>query len=207
MKFIKMQSENKYLGDEKFIKFLEHYKCPTPLNVVKMKFMGAMCTPYVDLRPTDVISSFWEENNVPRLETKEEADLFFKFFMGLWDELFDNVKANKIDLSSYKKPEDADDFAVLCQSRYEEIEYGFVEGFWAGQENLKLPTYLAELMDSISQMAEVYMTLARKVENASIDDEVWKHFVVTDKVVKKAIAFLVENSVLPRIDSLQRTVN
>jgi hypothetical protein len=172
-----------------------------------MRFAGAICSPNSNLRPTDVISSIFLENQQPRLTTKAEAELFFKFFMGLWDELFDNVKANKIDLSSYKKPEDADDFAVLCQSRYEEIEYGFVEGFWAGQENLKLPTYLAELMDSISQMAEVYMTLARKVENASIDDEVWKHFVATDKMVKKAIAFLVENSVLPRIDSLQRTVN
>ena len=44
---IKMQSENKYLGDEKFKKFLEHYKCPTPLAVVKMKFAGAKILGFV----------------------------------------------------------------------------------------------------------------------------------------------------------------
>ena len=33
----KMQA-NKYIGDEAFIKMLEHYSCPTPLNVIKMRF-------------------------------------------------------------------------------------------------------------------------------------------------------------------------
>ena len=76
-----MESKNKYLGDDKFKKFLEHYECPTNLNVIKLKFAGALCSPNMNLRPTDVISSFWPEGRAPRLETKEEADLFFKFFI------------------------------------------------------------------------------------------------------------------------------
>ena len=202
-----MQSENKYLGDEKFKKFLEHYSCPTPLEVVKMKFAGAMCSPNLNLRPTDVITSFWEDNRAPRLETKEEADLFFKFFMGLWDEIFQDVKKNQIELSSYHKSENMADFIALCRLRYDEIEYGFVEGFWGGQEDMKLPSYLAEIADSLSQMAEVYITLIKKSEAQVALSEVWKHFAATDNMVEKAIAFLIENSVLPRIDNLQRTVN
>ena len=89
---------NKYIGDEAFIKMLEHYSCPTPLNVIQMRFAGAICSPNMNLRPTDVISSFWEEGRSPRLETKSEADLFFKFFMGLWDEVFESVKNNEIKL-------------------------------------------------------------------------------------------------------------
>lgn len=202
-----MQSENKYLGDEKFKKFLEHYNCPTPLNIVKMKFTGALCSPNLNLRPTDVISSFWPEGRAPRLETKEEADLFFKFFMGLWDEIFADVKKNQIELSVYRKPENTEDFAALCRLRYDEIEYGFVEGFWGGKDDLNLPAYLAELIDSLSQMAEVYATLATKTESVSSFEEAMKHFRATDKMVEKAIAFLIENSVLPRIESLQRTVH
>ena len=76
-----MKSENKYIGDDKFKKFLEHYNCPTPLDVVKLRFAGAICSPNTDLRPTDVIASLWENNQAPRLETKNEAELFFKFFM------------------------------------------------------------------------------------------------------------------------------
>ena len=75
-----MKSENKYIGDDKFIKFLEHYNCPAPLEVVKLRFAGAICSPNSELRPTDVIASFWENNQAPRLETKNEAELFFKFF-------------------------------------------------------------------------------------------------------------------------------
>jgi signal recognition particle subunit SRP54 len=32
-----MQSENVYIGDDKFKKFLEHYDCPTDIDEVKMK--------------------------------------------------------------------------------------------------------------------------------------------------------------------------
>ena len=60
---------------------LAHYACEAPLDIIKMRFAGAICSPNLKLRPTDVISSFWPEGRAPRLETKNEADLFFKFFM------------------------------------------------------------------------------------------------------------------------------
>jgi len=201
-----MQSENKYLGDDKFKKFLEHYACPTSLGVVKMRFVGAICSPYLKLRPTDVISSLWSEGRAPRLETKEEADLFFKFFMGLWDECFSSVKVNQVMLPSYQKPKDKESFSALCRERYDEIEYGFLEGFWAGQEDFKLQSYIAELLDSLSQMAEVYVTLEQKAATKDNFDEYLKHFIATDKMVEKSIAFLIENTVLPRIEGLQRTI-
>ena len=199
-----MQSENKYLGDDKFKKFLEHYSCPTPLEVVKMKFAGAICSPNLNLRPTDVISSFWPEGRSPRLETKEEADLFFKFFMGLWDDIFKKVKNNDVVLPSFSKEQD---FGGVCRLRYDEIEYGFVEGFWGGKEDLKLPSYLAELIDSLTQLAEMYVVFAEKAENSVVSDNLQERFHQTDKMVEKAIHFLIENSVLPRIENLQRTVN
>ena len=203
-----MKSPNEYLGDEKFKKFLEHYNCPTSLDVVKAKFAGAICSPNMNLRPTDVISSFWEQGKSPRLETKEEADLFFKFFMGLWDEIFKSVKNNKVFLSPvFHKTENKVDFSELCDLRYHQIEYGFVEGFWGGQDNLRLPPYLAEIIDSLSQMAEVYLTLQKKAEESSDISDIEKHFRATDKMVEKAISFVIENSVLPRIESLQRIVH
>ena len=102
--------ENKYIGDEKMTKMLEHYSCPTPLNVIKMRFAGAICSPNMNLRPTDVISSFWEEGRAPRLETKTEADYFFKFFMGLWDEVFEDVKKVAVKLP-VSKEKDIDEFS------------------------------------------------------------------------------------------------
>lgn len=195
--------ENKYIGDEKMAKMLEHYNCPTPLEVVKMRFAGAICSPNLELRPTDVISSFWPQNQAPRLQTKEEADLFFKFFMGLWDEMFNLVKANNIKLDKLS----AKDLAYYCERRYAEVEFGYAEGFWGGKQDIKIPAFLAELIDNISELAAVYNTLGKKLANGADADEILQALHSCDKTVEKSISFVIENSVLPRIESLKRVVN
>ena len=198
-----MQTENKYIGDEKMLKMLEHYHCPTPLEIIKMRFAGAACSPNMNLRPADVIASFWPQGQSPRLETKQEADLFFKFFMGLWDEIFTLVRRNRIKL---EKLTDKDP-AYYFQRRYHEIEDGYVEGFWGGQHDLKLPVYLAQAIDSLSELGGIYRTLAKKLDNGGDIAEIIQALAAADSMVEKAIALIIETSVLPRIDALQRTVN
>ena len=197
-----MQSENEYIGDDKFKKFLEHYECPTSLEVVKMKFAGAICSPNITLRPTDVISSFWEEHKQPRLETKKEAELFFKFFMGLWDNIFDKIRRNKLEFS--KAPKET---ALWGQIRAEELELGFLEGFWGGMSDLKVPNYVAQIVDSLSEMADAYIKLAEKSTQSKEQKAITTALITTDKTAIKAISFIIENSVLPRIAELERTVN
>lgn len=189
-----------YIGDDAFIKMLAHYNCQTPLGVIKMRFAGAICSPNLKLRPTDVISSFWPEGRAPRLETKNEADLFFKFFMGLWDEVFSCIKQNKVKLPPLKEK----DISIYCQTRYDEVEQGYVEGFFGGEENLKIPGYLAEIVDSLSELALLYQKIGNKGEDSSATWDAVRH---TDKVIERAISFIIENSVLPRIEDLKRQVN
>lgn len=201
-----MQTENKYIGDDKFSKMLEHYNCQTPLEVVKLRFAGAICSPDLELRPTDIISSFWPRGQAPRLETKDEADLFFKFFMGLWDEVFAKVKANKIKLEKVSLKNDAE-IRAACERRFAEVELGFVEGFWAGRQDLKIPGFLAEMIDSLTELSGVYNTLAKKLDNSAAISDILEKFAHTDAMVEKAVSFIIENSVLPRIENLRRTVN
>lgn len=199
-----MKSENKYIGDDKFKKFLEHYNCPTPLAVVKLRFAGAICSPNTELRPTDVIASLWENNMAPRLETKNEAELFFKFFMGLWDEMFELVSANSIVLPRIER---TDDLIEVCEGRYNELELGFVEGFWGGKEDVEIPAYIAEVIDSLTQLAEVYKSLVNKVHPEKDNKNVFDAVIKCDKMAAKSINMLIEHYVLPHIDSLRRTVN
>ena len=192
--------ENKYIGDEKMAKMLEHYQCPTPLEIVKLRFAGAICSPNLELRPTDVISSFWPAGQAPRLQTKDEADLFFRFFMGLWDDVFERVKNNKVmlDKLSFK------DLDYYCRRRFAEVEQGYVEGFWGGKTDVKIP---AGVIDSLSDLSGVYASLGKKLEKGSDKEEIMQALRSADSMVEKAIAFIIENSVLPRIESLRRTVN
>lgn len=201
-----MQSEKTYIGDDKFNRFLEHYNCPTPLGVVKMKFAGAICSPNSNLRPTDVISSLFLENQQPRLATKAEAELFFKFFMGLWDNMFDDIKSNSLKLSVIKK-KTKEDLISLCKHRYFEIEHGFVEGFWGGCETLNIPNFAAELISSLTDMAEIYNILATKLEKTENIDEILTVIKNTDKTVEKTFSFLIDNLVIPYIAKLQRKIN
>ncbi len=171
-----MTTENKYIGDDAFKKLLEHYNCPTPISVIKMRFAGSVCSPNLNLRPAEVITSFWAEGKSPRLETKEEADLFFKFFMGLWDEIFLSISKKKISLSKQKYSKEA------CQLRFEELELGFIEGFFGGLAELKIPQYVGELTNNISELALAY----QKASNKETFDNL-------DKMSIKAINFLIEN--------------
>ena len=168
-----MKSENEYIGDDKFKKFLEHYACPTPLSIVKMRVAGAICSPNGEIRPTDVISSLWENSQTPRLETKAEAELFFKFFMGLWDEMFRLVSQNDVVLPRIAPTAD---LTAVCTMRYDELELGFIEGFWGGLSELKIPAYIAKIVDSLSELAEVYKTLEQKIkpeqENKAVFDAI-----------------------------------
>lgn len=203
-----MQSEknaNPYIGDESFQKLLDHYQCPTPLNVIKMRFVGAVCSPNLELRPAEVISSFWPAGEEPRLQTKEEADLFFKFFMGLWDDIFEKVKRNKIKIPPLKT--DRKNLKKTCDERFEAVEFGFLEGFWGGKEDLRLPAYIAQMIDSLSEISGIYKTLAKKLDNGADLEEIAKTLGYTDIMMEKALSFIIENSVLPRIDNLARVVH
>ena len=199
-----MQSENVYIGDDKFQRFLDHYNCPAPLGVVKLRFTGAVCSPNPNLRPTDVIASLFAENMQPRLTTKNEAELFFKFFMGLWDEIFEQVRHNEVRLPPYLPETSREYWRELCRRRSEQLEQGYVEGFWGGRSDLKISAGLAELIDSLSDLAALYLTLAGRLEKETNIENLIAAVKNTDKTVNRAISFIIENTVLPRMTEPHR---
>ena len=109
---------------------------------------------------------------------------------------------NKLTLS--KAPKDNQSWG---QVRFEELEYGFLEGFWGGCDDLKVPNYVAQIVDSLSEMADAYAMLSKKSESSKDNKAISHALLNTDKTVEKAFAFIIENSVLPRIADLERTVN
>jgi len=198
-----MKSENKYIGDDNFIKFLEHYNCELPLEVIKMRFTGAICSPNLELRPADIINSLWNKGKEPRLQTQKEADLFFKFFMGLWDKIFEEVQFNKLALSK-QQLEEKEDIEKYCIMRYNEVENGFVEGFWGGKSDLKIPAYIAKLIDSLADLSKIYADMPEKAEKTKNFAAIKSALASTDKMVARTIGFIVENMVLPKMEELKQ---
>lgn len=190
-----MQSQNKYIGDEGMQKLLDHYECMLPLDVVRMRFAGAACSPNLELTPAMVISSLWKTGKEPRLQTKEEADLFFKFFMGCWDEVYAEVIKNNIKLPSIKQ----ELLNEYCDRRFDELEFGFLEGFWGGKKDFSMPAYVAEIVDSLSDLAKLYQSLRARIATEKDHNNLKSAIKEADKMVEKSISFVVENFVLPRI--------
>lgn len=200
-----MKSENEYIGDDKFAKMLQHYNCDLDINLIKFRFIGSICSPNADLRPTDIISSLWPANKQPRLETKKEAELFFKFFMGLWDAMFAKIMKNNVSLPPISTQKT---LLESCQSRYDILESGFLEGFWGGKQNVEIPAFIAEIVDSLSQMASLYQTLAGKIPSDNNDNKAIKDAIADcDKMVNKSFNFIIVHYVLPHISELKRTIN
>ena len=192
-----MQIQNNYIGDDKFTKLLEHYKCPAPLSLIRMRFAGAMCSPNLNLRPTDVIASLWPDGQEPRLQTKEEADLFFKFFMGFWDEIFRQVTSRKFKLPLHKIIT-GNDLTSTCRQRALDVEDGFLEGFWGGLEDADLPEDIAEIIDSVSELVEAYGYLGNCTFTEQELNALSRTVTETDEMVNRCIDYIIENYALPR---------
>ncbi len=197
-----MKSENEYIGDDKFKKFLEHYSCPTPLSVVKMRFAGAICSPNESLRPTDVIASLWDNNQTPRLETKAEAELFFKFFMGLWDEMFHLITTNNLVLPRFAPH---DDLTLICQEHSDILEQGFNEGFWGGLDSLKIPAHIAEIVDSLAELSAIYLKLSQNIKPEQENKKIFDSIVECDRMANKALHYVVEQYTLPHLEQLKQS--
>lgn len=155
----------KYIGDAGVAKFLEKYKSQTPFHVVRMRVLGALASPNKELLPVMVIASFWGEDDFPKFVTKEEAEVFFSTFMGLWHRIEKMASARTALLSARGKLATPEAAKELLTRRVEELEAGFIEGFWGGQDDMKMPSATAALIDGLGEEADGFHALLQDVEN------------------------------------------
>lgn len=153
----------KYIGDASVAKFLEQYASKTPFYVVRMRVLGALASPNKELLPVMVVASFWPEDAFPKFVTKVEAETFFATFMGLWRRMEKLCEAGQSALSARGKLASLDDLKELLLHRIEEIDAGFIEGFWGGVDDLKMASATAALIDGLGTEAEAYQILLEDV--------------------------------------------
>ncbi|SCA55525.1 conserved hypothetical protein [Candidatus Terasakiella magnetica] len=185
----------KYIGDAGVAKYLEEYKSQTPFYVVRMRVLGALASPNEDLLPVMVMASFWPEDAFPKFVTKDEAEKFFATFMGLWRRMEKLADAEGTLLSARGKLSDLDEAKEVLLKRLEEIEAGFIEGFWGGQDDMKMPSATAALVDGLSDEATAYHALLQDVEGWSdyspaMRDALHAEVIERDNVVEDAMKAL-----------------
>lgn len=154
-----LSREVPYLGDQAVRKFLANHQSRVPFHVVRLRILGALASPNRELVPMMVFASFWPEGNFPRFETQKQSETFFNLFMGLWQ----RIEKQAADLSPMLETKLAvrnlSDIRQLLMQRIEELDGGFLEGFWGGCEDLPMTSAMAALIDGLSLESEWYASL------------------------------------------------
>ncbi len=185
----------KYIGDAAVAKMLTHYKSTTPFHVVRMRVLGALASPNKELLPVMVMASFWPEEQFPKFERKDEAESFFSAFMGLWRRTEKMVVGEAKLLSARGKLATLDEVKALLLKRMEEVDAGFIEGFWGGMADMKMSSASAALIDGLGEEAEAYYALMEDIETwesytATMREAVNEEIQERDRVVEDAIKAL-----------------
>jgi hypothetical protein len=154
-----------YTGDTAFTAFLNRIECPAPFHVVRMRFLGAIASPADDILPVPVIQSLWPEDDQLDLATMDDAKTFFDSFIGLWNRQAKPEGSSQVRLTRFKTPRTSKDVEQCLLTRLEEIEDGFVEGFWAGHDDLDMSAAAAGLIDLVSETAGQYAELTNAVRD------------------------------------------
>ena len=189
------KNAGKYIGDAGITQLLRRHGSDIPFYVVRMRVLGAIASPYKELLPAMVIASFWPEDKFPRHETKQEVDAFFESFMGLWQRVEKLVAAGNAILSAPGKLPTQEDAKETLLRRMEELESGFIEGFWGGQDDLAMSSAGAALIDGLSDQAESYHALYQEIEGLavwsdSLHSAIQKEVQERDEVVEDSIRAL-----------------
>jgi len=119
---------------------LQRYACPFPFHAVRGRFMGAIASPDMSVSPMQAIRDLWG-GALPEFESPHDAELLLTGLMqGLWNELSDHQKRTKPFKLVRIKSEQAswETLARLALVRREELD-GFIEGLFAGQDEIDLP--------------------------------------------------------------------
>jgi hypothetical protein len=141
------------LSDQVITALLEKHACPLPFHAVRALFMGNIATPDMTASPIQAIRDLWG-GELPEFDTKQDAEIFMMSLMqGLWNGLsaYQN-RTNPFKLTRVKSHQSSwEVLARLSLLRREEID-GFIEGLFAGHEEIDLPEKAHRATNMLGQL-------------------------------------------------------
>ena len=141
----------KYVGSKTVRALLERYACPIPFHVVRMRFLGNIATPQLDVSPIETIKSLWG-GELPEFDNRAAINELLGVMMSLWNALARHQSGTKpVRLAKMTVKPNPDDLRRLCQTRTEELE-GFIDGLFGHEEVIDLPERANE---ALSHLADI----------------------------------------------------
>ncbi len=192
------KSKKDALSDQVVRALLERHACPLPFHAVRALFMGNIATPDMGASPMQAIRDLWG-GDLPEFESEQDAELLLTGLMqGLWNGLSDHQKrTDPFKLVRVKSgPPSWETLARLALMRREELD-GFLEGLFAGQDEIDLPekaheatNILGELRAMIAGVHHLATTNATPSDVTELEDlikQIRELSIIAEKEINVAI--------------------
>ncbi len=158
--------------NEKAIRaLLRKHACPIGYHEVRTRLLGAIASPDPDVKPMNVIASFWG-GALPEFDSIDDAnELLGTLVMGLWNQLSVHQDP-KVPFKAMAVPMEptAANLGNFGNVRGQEAE-GFVEGLFNGAERADLPERAHEAITHLGDIRAMMLSVADLIERTAGEPE------------------------------------
>ena len=155
------------IADEKKLRaLLETYGCSVTFHEVRTRFLGNIATPAMFASPVAVVKGLWG-GELPEFESLDAVNELIGILVnGLWNSLTRHQKrSDPFKLVRPMVTPTRYGLADLALMRRQEIE-GFIEGLFAGEEQVDLPEKASAALDTLGQLRAMMVG----VHQVSVDE-------------------------------------
>jgi hypothetical protein len=144
-----------YMGDVAFRPFLEASDCPTTLEAIRLRFLGAAVSSAHDLELIGIVEDLFE-GQLPEFRDEAHLKRFVEAFFGLWNEIARDRETVPIKLSAVGSVASKEQLKDVLYRRVDEIVFGFLDGIWSGDGDLPVSLDVGDTLMFIERAGGLY---------------------------------------------------
>jgi hypothetical protein len=153
-----------HVSDQQIQALLTRYQCPTPMHVLRMRFLGAIASPRMEVSPIQLVTQAWG-GELPEFASEDEAEELFQALLGgWWNRLSEHQNARspfRLPRSEVKPKRQA--LLELAQTRSQELA-GFVDGLFGGDEEMDMPEKAHEALNVLARIHSMFASTVALLE-------------------------------------------
>ena len=136
---------------------LIRFRCPTPMHVLRMRFLGAIASPKVEVSPIQLVTKAWG-GELPEFASEADAKALFQVLLsGWWNRLSEHQNARSpFRLPRFEVKPTRQALLDLARMRSQELT-GFVDGLFGDDEETDMPERAHE---ALTKLAEIHAMFA-----------------------------------------------
>ena len=153
-----------HVSDQQIQALLTRYQCPTPMHVLRMRFLGAIASPRMEVSPIQLVTQAWG-GELPEFASEADAEELFQALLGGWwnrlSEFQNSRSPFRLPRSEVKPKRQA--LLELAQTRSQELA-GFVDGLFGSDEEMDMPEKAHEALNVLARIHSMFASTVALLE-------------------------------------------